>query len=161
VRTKVVRGNEDTAPAWIVSISPAECDKLPLLPWAEIVKFPVCALAAAVKSTVALLPAATENGLAGLEVTPTGKPDSVTCTLPLKPSFASTETVSPELVAPRATVTVFEERGREKSASCWVEGGGTVEEPPPHPMPDHAASSKIGTLLLNRPTVLPLGRFRS
>lgn len=42
------------------------------------VKFPVPALGAAENSTDALEPAATLKGLAGLEMTPEGKPESVT-----------------------------------------------------------------------------------
>jgi hypothetical protein len=61
----------------------AEWDKEPLAPWAVIVKFPVDAVGAAPKTTLAA--DAMLKGLTGFETTPLGTPDSVTCTVPVKP----------------------------------------------------------------------------
>lgn len=52
---------------------------------AATVKLPVPALADAEKMTGVFELAATAKGLAGLEVTPEGKPLSVICTMPEKP----------------------------------------------------------------------------
>lgn len=71
--------------ACIASEKVAEWDKEPLVPWAVIVKFPVDAVGAVPKTTAVLAPDAMLNGLAGFETTPLGMPDSITCTVPVKP----------------------------------------------------------------------------
>src|SRR6266851_5353431 len=105
----------------------AEWESVPLVPWAETVKFPVAAFGAAPKTTEMLEPATTLKGLAGLEMTPVGRPVSVTCTLPVNPLTGFTETLSAELVLPCGTETELEERARVKSGTG---GGGWVTEDP-------------------------------
>jgi hypothetical protein len=92
---------------------------------AIIVEFPVGAFGAAEKRTGALEPAATLNGLSGFEVTPTGNPETVTCTEPAKPLSGLTESITAELVDPWWRLTEFEENAREKSG-CGGGGGVAV-----------------------------------
>ncbi|HXN51610.1 MAG TPA: hypothetical protein VN943_06705 [Candidatus Acidoferrum sp.] len=100
----------------------AEWDKEPLSHWAVIVKLPVAALDAAPKTTGVLAPDAMLNGLTGFEITPFGRPASVTWTAPAKPFCPPTETVIGGLVAPCESESELEESVTEKSAG-WGGGG--------------------------------------
>ena len=102
------------------------------------VKFPVDALAAAENSTGVLAAALTVKGLAGFDVTPAGKPLSVTCTVPANPLLGVTDRFTAGLVTPCWTPTEFWEKEMEKSG-CGGGGGSvgggadTLEDPPPQP----------------------------
>jgi hypothetical protein len=94
------------------------------VPEAVIVKFPVLVLGAAEKRTGALEPAAILKGLAGLEMTPDGKPVQVTWTVPVKPLSGSTDKLTAGAVAPCWTATEFAENAIEKSGEAGGGGGG-------------------------------------
>jgi hypothetical protein len=64
------------------------------------VEFPVAAFVAAEKRTGVLEPAAMLKGLDGLEMTPAGKPERVTSTVPLKLLSGLTDKLTVGLVAP-------------------------------------------------------------
>lgn len=78
----------------------AACERVPLVPVATIAEFPVPVLVAAEKRTGVFELAATLKGLRGFEMTPAGKPVSVTWTDPVKPLSGLTDKITPELVAP-------------------------------------------------------------
>jgi hypothetical protein len=100
-----------------------------------IVKFPVAALGAAPKTIVELAPEAMLNGLEGFEITPLGTPVNVTWTVPVKPFWPETETVTGALVAACATDSEFEESVIAKSGEGNAGGCRFAGEllPPPHP----------------------------
>jgi hypothetical protein len=60
------------------------------------------------------------KGPAGFEVTPVGRPLSVTWTLPVNPLMGVTETLTAELVAPCCTEMELDDKPKEKSGT----GGG-------------------------------------
>jgi hypothetical protein len=99
-------------------------EREPLVPEAMMVKFPVLALGAAEKRTGALEPAAMLKGLAGLEMTPEGKPVNVTWTVPVKPLSGSMDKLTGGPVAACWTATEFAENAIEKSGEGEGGGGG-------------------------------------
>jgi hypothetical protein len=70
---------------------------------------------AAENKTGVLDPAETLKGLIGFEMTPTGNPESVTCTEPVKPLSGLMDNVIAGLVAPCWRLMEFVEKAREKS----------------------------------------------
>jgi len=88
------------------------------------VKFPVAALGAAEKRTGLLAPAAMLKGLAGLEMTPEGKPVNVTWTAPVKPLNGSMDRLTAGAVAPCWNETEFAANAIEKSGEAGGGGGG-------------------------------------
>ena len=100
--------------------------------WADIANCPVAAVGDAPIITETARPVLTEKGLAGLLVTPDGTPESVTCTLPVKPFNPVTVMLTGELELPWAMLIVVVETPIVKSG-CG--GGGWVPPPPPPPQP--------------------------
>ena len=109
-------------------------DRFPLTACAETVKVPARADASAPKSSEAFAPELTLNGLAGLDVTPAGRPLSVICTEPEKPLEPTMPSATGALVPPWFTETNDDEKSTEKSG-CGDGAGGDEgpEAPPPHP----------------------------
>jgi hypothetical protein len=142
VRMYVVRGREAIAPAWTVRASVSEWESAPLEPCAVIVKSPVVAFGDAPKTTAVGAEDATVKGLAGLEVTPVGRPARVTWTVLLKPFWLVREIVTGGLVAPCAKDGEEEEREIEKSAGGGGGGWMLAEAPPPPPHPADRALRK-------------------
>jgi hypothetical protein len=128
---------------------------VPLVPVAVTVTFPVLVVLDAENKTDALAPAATLNGLAGFDVTPVGKPESATCTLPEKPFNAVTERLIAELVVPCCTVTAFAPKAIEKSGEGGGGGGGVEVDPPPHPDKANSRTNRPGAPLRSRPITRP------
>ncbi|HWN75658.1 MAG TPA: hypothetical protein VNO13_07935 [Candidatus Udaeobacter sp.] len=104
----------------MVSDRGAEWESEPLVACAEIVNCPAAAVGDAPIITGTGCPVVTEKGLAGLLVTPAGAPESVTCTLPVKPFKPATLTLTGALELPCAIANVVVERPIVKSR-C---GGG-------------------------------------
>jgi hypothetical protein len=78
------------------------------------------------------------NGVEGFEITPLGTPVNVIWTVPMKPFWPETETVTGALVAACATDSEFDESVIAKSAEG--DGGGSTfaDDPPPPPHPAKA-----------------------
>src|SRR5207244_4109941 len=144
------RRSSDLVPGCTITLKLAECDRFPLVPCAAAVALPVAEDESAPKITDWDAPAFTENGLAGFEVTPVGKPDSVTCTKPVKPFCAATVTLTAVLVVPCVSVRELGESVSEKSG-CG--GGGCTFAPPPQPAAPAATPSNMstGTIPCRRP----------
>lgn len=111
-------------PLWMVRPRLAGWEREPLVPEARMVKFPVLALGAAEKRTGVLEPAAMLKGLAGLAITPEGKPVNVTWTVPVKLLSGAMDKMAGGLVPACWTATEFAENAIEKSGEGEGGGGG-------------------------------------
>ena len=109
---------------------------------AVMVKEPVAAVGVAPNVTVVFAPGAVLKGLAGLEMTPLGRPMSEIWTGLVKPFWAFTETLTGRLVPPWETDKEFEERAMEKSAG-GIEVGAVCAEPPPQPLMARKRKARI------------------